>query len=115
MNWKKLASVLLIAAMAVGVGRWLYRASGRQGLQSYAQVLGGMTLDEVRAVMGKSEDSPDERGTTTGEFERSWTFPDGARYTVVFDKEGRSIYKEIAPDYCGVTPLMGKYIEEAGK
>ena len=71
-----------------------------------------MTVDEVRAVMGRKEDPPDERMTTTGEFERSWTFEDGGRYTVVFDKGGRSTYKEIAPEHCGVTPLMGKYVKE---
>lgn len=75
-------------------------------------MVGGMTVDEVRKAMGREEDQPDERMTTTGEFERSWTFEDGTRYTVVFDKDGRSIYKETAPTHCGVTPLMSKYAKE---
>jgi hypothetical protein len=115
MNWKTLGILIVISiamVTAIGVCRWLYVRSGAEGLQGYSQVVGGMTVDEVREIMGRKEDPPDERMTMTGEFERSWTFEDGARYTVVFDKNGRSIYKEIAPDYCGVTPLMGKYVKE---
>jgi hypothetical protein len=73
----------------------------------------GMTLDQVRQIMGRNEDEPDERETSSGEFERSWTFAaDGGRITVVFDQNGRSTYKEFAPDDCGVTPLMDKYISK---
>lgn len=68
-----------------------------------------MTLAEVRDVMGFDEDSPDKRPTITGEFERSWSFADGGRITVVFDPNGRSVGKEIAPSDCGNTPLMEKY------
>jgi hypothetical protein len=77
----------------------------------YRQVTGGMTLAEVREVMGRDEDPPDTRQTSTGEFERSWTFDD-ARITVVFDPDGHSKYKEFTPDSCGVTPLMEKYKKE---
>lgn len=115
MRWKTLATALSAVAIAMGLWSWLNDRSGRQGLQAYSIVVGGMTVGEVREIMGREEDPPDERRTTTGEYERSWTFKDGTRYTVVFDKQGRSIYKEIAPGYCGVTPLMGKYIDEGGK
>jgi hypothetical protein len=82
------------------------------GYIAYSQVRGKMSLDEIRKVMGRPEDPPDKRRTTTGEFERSWTFEDGGRYTFVFDKDGWSTYKEMAPAFCGVTPLMGKCIDE---
>src|SRR5271170_4819242 len=113
MNWKRLACVLLVLivafAVAFAVDRWHDEA---KLAQRYSEVVGGMTVDQVRQVMGRNEDQPDERQTTTGEFERSWTFKNGVRFTVVFDKDGHSVYKEIAPDECGVTPLMGIYVKK---
>src|SRR4051794_32157377 len=106
MNLKRLLCVVLVLAVMFGVDRWLYVPEWQR---RYSQVVGGMTVDQVRQVMGRSEDREEERKTTTGEFEHSWTFVDGVRLTVVFDKTGRSTYKEFAPSFCGVTPLMGKY------
>ena len=102
--------MLIISVTAFGV-MWWHRASEYR--RCYARVLGGMTLDQVRQIMGGNEDEPDERETETGEFERSWTFAaNGARITVVFDKTGRSTYTEHGPSGCGVTPLMDKYISK---
>jgi hypothetical protein len=112
MSWKKLTCVVLVVGAAFLVDLWLCFPAERQGLQGYSRVVGGMTVEEVRQVMGRGEDQPDGRITTTGEFQRSWTFENGARYNVVFDKDGPSIYKEIAPAGCGVTPLIGKYVNE---
>ncbi len=70
-----------------------------------------MTLEQVRTAMEREEDPSDARQTTTGEFERSWSFADGGRITVVFDAEGHWFCKEIGPVGCGVTPLMGKYVD----
>jgi hypothetical protein len=76
----------------------------------YSSVVQGMTVEQGRRVMGRQEDQPDERPTTTGEFERSWSFEEeGVRFTVVFDQAGRSTYIELGPTSCGVTPLQGKY------
>ena len=92
-----------------GVERWFYVPHWQR---AYSRVVGGMTLDEVRRVMGRFEDLPDERVTETGELERHWTFEPDFRLTIVFDKNGRATYREMAPNYCGVTPLMGKYHEK---
>src|SRR5262245_37659716 len=107
-RFKKLVCLLLFIVVVVGVSRRWLAAAEVPGLQSYAKVSGGMTVEEVRQIFGREEDPADERKTATGEFERSWTFGKG-RFTVVFDCEGRSYYKELAPAYCGVTPLMDKY------
>ena len=116
MNCKSLAAVAIVIgvaiAMTMGAYRWLLIKPGAEALRGYSRVEWGMTIDEVREAMGRNEDPPDERMTMTGKFERSWTYEDGARCTVVFDRDGHSIYKEIAPSYCGVTPLMGEYVEE---
>jgi hypothetical protein len=117
MNWKRLLCLLVVlTAVAIGVvfavDRWRHGHDEAQMARRYSGVVAGMTVDQVRQVMGRNEDQPDERQTTTGEFERSWTFENGVRFTIVFDKDGHSFYIELAPDYCGNTPLMGKYIKE---
>ena len=101
--------VISVIAIAVAVYWWLQPP---ELVRCYSRIAGPMTLKQVREAMGRDEDPPDERKTTTGDFERSWSFPDGGRITVVFDAGGHWFYKEIGPSDCGVTPLMGKYIEE---
>ena len=108
MNRTKLVILSAVAAVMVTIvsaSLWLYAKSGTQGLREYARIVGGMTVDEVRDVMGREEDIPDNRRTATGEFERSWTFEDGTRYTIVFDNEGRSTYKELAPAFAAIRLL----------
>jgi hypothetical protein len=123
MNWMRLSCVLLILAVAFAVDRWLAaseqdrRAAEKSHRDSemarrYSSVVAGMTVEQVRHVMGKQEDEPNDYKTSTGEFERSWSFEDGVRFTVVFDKDGRSTYIELGPTYCGNTPLMSKYVKE---
>jgi len=109
---KRLAiSGVALAVIAIGiVAYWWFRTP--ELVRCYSRITGPMTLTQVRDVMGREEDPPDPRRTTTGEFERSWSFSDGGRITVVFDPNGNSRYKEIAPCECGVTPLMGKYIDQ---
>jgi hypothetical protein len=109
MSVKWLLCALLAIAGLFYVARWL---DLREWQGRYARVAGGMTVDEVRQVMGKMEDTQDRRRTISGEFERSWTFPGGVRVTVVFDSNGRTIYIEHGLTDCGVTPLMGKYVKE---
>ena len=106
---KQLVIALCVSALAIGAYSWF---EATRGARAFAQVRWNMTVDEVRKIMGRQEDPPDKRRTKTGEFELSWTFERSGRYTVVFNQEGRSTYKEIAPYYCGVTPLQDKYIEE---
>ena len=109
MNWKRLSCLLLLVAVVLPLSRW---HSETALMHRYAQIVGGMTVEQVREVMGRNEDQPDQRTTTTGEFERSWTFQDGTRFTFVFGSDGKLTYSEIAPSYCGVTPLMTKYVKE---
>jgi hypothetical protein len=116
MNWMRLSCVLLALAVAFAADRWLAASEQERRdaemAHRYSSVVGGMTVEQVRQVMGKQEDQPTERKTTTGEFERSWSFmEEGWRITVVFDKDGRSTYIEHGPTDCGVTPLQGKYIK----
>jgi hypothetical protein len=104
------AVMIVVIAVSLGIRQWVITS---QWKRSYARVTGGMTLDQVRQAMGRDEDEPDERLTTTGEFERSFTFAEsGICLTVVFSPDGVSTYKELGPIYCGVTPLMGKYVEK---
>lgn len=102
-----IASTVIVSTIAIALSLWL---RSNEFNRCYSQIKGGMTVDQIRDVIGREEDSPDPRPTVTGEFERSWSFSDGGRITVVFNPNGRSIFKEIAPVDCGVTPLMGKYV-----
>jgi hypothetical protein len=114
-RWLKMLGLLLvIGAVGIGVYWWLHRPAEWQ--RCYASVRGGMTLDQVRQIMGRGEDAHDNRATATGEFERSWTFAeDGACITVVFARNGSAMYIEYGPSYCGVTPLMGKLVKNEAK
>jgi hypothetical protein len=104
MKWL-VASLVVAIVVLVFVNHWRSNRAKR----CYLQVTAGMTLGEVQAVMGRAQDGDDGLLTPDGEFERSWTFPEsGERLTVVFDANGLSKYKEHGPDFCGVTPLMGK-------
>jgi hypothetical protein len=110
-SWFKVAGLALLAA-ALGLGGYFWFRTP-EWQRCYAKATGGMTLAQVREVMGRDEDPADERQTATGEFERSWTFDDGGvTLTVVFGPDGRSTYIEFGPDFCGVTPLMEKYIKK---
>jgi hypothetical protein len=112
MNWKRLSCLLLLIAAVLPLVRQPHLTFEMALLHRYSQVVGGMTVEQVREVMGRGEDRPNERKTTTGEFARSWTFAGGIRLTFVFSKDGKVTYKELAPSYCGVSPLMAKYVKE---
>lgn len=103
-----IASTVIVATIAIVLSLWL---KSNEFDRCYVRIKGGMTVDQIRDLVGREEDSQDLRPTITGEFERSWSFSDGGRITVVFGPNGRSIYKEIAPVDCGVTPLMGEYVD----
>jgi hypothetical protein len=116
MSWKRLSCVLLALPVVFAMDCWLVGSEQKRQdaemARRYASVVAGMTVEQVRQVMGKQEDEPDKRPTTTGEFERSGSFENGVRFTVVFDKDRRSTYIELGPTSCGVTPLQGKYIRD---
>jgi hypothetical protein len=107
-GWKtKSLGALLLVVIAILF--FVSHTRSNRAMRCYLQVTGGMTVGEVQAIMGRAEDPNDDTRTPDGEFERSWTFPEsGTRLTVVFDSNGLSRYKEHGPDFCGVTPLMGK-------
>jgi hypothetical protein len=102
--------IALAATMTAIAGYWWFRTP--ELVRCYAQITSGMPIEQIREIIGREEDPPDSRPTINGEFERSWSFSDGGRITVVFDAAGTLVYKEIAPIGCGVTPLMGKYVDE---
>ena len=105
---KRIAGLLAAVATIIAVILWFRTPDWKR---CYAQITSKMTVHQVREIMGRDEDESDNGTTAAGEFEKSWTF-DGSdtRITVVFDQNGHSIYKELAPSFCGVTPLMGKLI-----
>ncbi|MBI2804062.1 MAG: hypothetical protein HYX68_03660 [Planctomycetes bacterium] len=99
----------LVVAMAAALCWWWPREPDLT--HYYARINGKMTLDHVRHLIGFDEDHPDGRKTDSGAFERAWSFLDGACITGVFDPNGFCYYKEIAPQFCGATPLMADYID----
>jgi hypothetical protein len=64
-------------------------------------------VEQVREIMGRNEETPNGRFGKAGEFERTWIVDDAA-ITIVFDRDGRSCYREFGPSFCGVTPLGGR-------
>lgn len=99
-----------LVALVFVAGRLWRTPAWQRGL---SQVENGMTVEQVREVMGRDEETPNGHNTANGEFERSWMFAEnGVRCTVAFDKDGRVIYREFGPSYCGTTWLSGKFVQE---
>jgi hypothetical protein len=98
---KRTGLLLVVASIALSVYCWFRTPEVDR---CYRQVEAGMTVDQVRQIMGCDEELPNGIIGAAGEFERTWAVGD-ARITVAFDRNGRSSYKEFGPDFCGVTPL----------